>query len=63
MRARMDDADITQHLTETQGLAVDSEITSTPTFMINGEIIPAFRPDVLEARLREASDEVRAAQR
>lgn len=61
MRARMEHASVTEHLQETQGLAVSSEINSTPSFIINGVTIRAFRPQELEARLREASEEVRAA--
>lgn len=60
MRARMDDPEITAHLEQTQGLAVDSGITGTPGFLINGELISGFNRDALAARIREATREATA---
>jgi protein-disulfide isomerase len=60
MRRRMNDAEITTHLQDNQGLGVDSNISGTPGFMINGELTSGFRREDLDARLREATASVRA---
>ncbi len=39
MRARMNDAGVTEHLQDNQGIAIDAGVESTPTFMVNGEIV------------------------
>jgi protein-disulfide isomerase len=60
MRRAMDSAAITDHLQDNHALAFDSGVTGTPGFFINGELIPGFKPEELDARIRAVS---RTAQR
>lgn len=61
MRRDMNDPAIDQLLDKTHGLAVDSNITGTPTFMINGEMVSSgFNRAALEQRLAEATREASA---
>jgi 2-hydroxychromene-2-carboxylate isomerase len=55
MRRAMDDEALNAHLQDIQGLAVDTGVTGTPGFMINGELIQGFNRDALNARLRDLS--------
>lgn len=59
MRRAMDSADITDHLQDNHALAYDSGVTGTPGFFINGELIPGFKPEELDARIREVSRNTR----
>ncbi|MBL8548070.1 MAG: DsbA family protein [Hyphomonadaceae bacterium] len=59
MRRDMEDPAITRTLEQNRAHAIDYNITGTPGFVINGELIPGFNRPVLEARLREAARESR----
>lgn len=60
MRRAMDDPNITALLQENIAHAQNMQITGTPGFMINGELVQGgFNRDALDARLREVSREVR----
>jgi protein-disulfide isomerase len=59
MRRAMDHPDITRLLEENRAHAVNFEITGTPGFVINGELVPGFNQPLLDARLREAAREAR----
>lgn len=61
MRRAMDDPAIMQILEHNRAQAIDYNITGTPGFVINGELIPGFDQARIEARIREASRERRAA--
>lgn len=63
MRRDMEDPELIQHLMDNRALAVDMDNTATPLFIINGEIIPGFDRERLNARLRAATGEVREARR
>lgn len=59
MRRAMDDPAITALLEENRAHAIDYDISGTPGFVINGELVPGFNQPLLEARLREATREAR----
>lgn len=63
MRRAMDSPDITAILEQNRAHAIDYNITGTPGFVINGELISGFNQPALERRLREATREARTAQR
>lgn len=66
MRRAMNNPDIMTHLQENRARAMDYQINGTPGFIINGELIPGFDEERLNARLRQAGVEARerrAAQR
>lgn len=60
MRRDMNDPAITATLEQNRAYAIDYNITGTPGFVINGELIPGFNRPLLETRLREAARERRA---
>jgi protein-disulfide isomerase len=62
MRRAMENPEITTLLEENRGHAIDYNITGTPGFVINGELVPGFNEQLLNTRLREAARE-RTAQR
>lgn len=55
MRRAMNDREITAILEQNRAQAIDYNITGTPGFVINGELIPGFNQQALETRLREAA--------
>lgn len=59
MRRAMSEPAITRLLEENRAHAVNYDISGTPGFVINGELIPGFRPEALDQRLREAVREAR----
>ena len=59
MRRDMNDPAIVGTLEQNRAHAIDYNITGTPGFVINGELIPGFNQPRLEARLREAASEAR----
>ncbi len=59
MRRAMSDQAIVQLLQDNRGHAVDYNITGTPGFVINGELISGFNEPLLNARIREATREAR----
>jgi protein-disulfide isomerase len=61
MRRAMNEPAISELIQDNTALAVDLENTSTPIFLINGEMVRGFNPPLLETRLREATREARAA--
>lgn len=61
MRRAMNDREITAILEQNRAQAIDYNITGTPGFVINGELIPGFNQQALETRLREAAREQRAS--
>lgn len=61
MRRAMEDPEITAILEQNRAHAIDYNITGTPGFVINGELIPGFNQPALETRLREAAREQRAS--
>ncbi|MFN3462588.1 MAG: DsbA family protein [Terricaulis sp.] len=61
MRRAMENPEITAILEQNRGQAIDYNISGTPGFVINGELIPGFNQPMLESRLREAARERRAA--
>lgn len=61
MRRDMNDPAITATLEQNRAHAIDYNITGTPGFVINGELIPGFNRPLLETRLREAARERRAS--
>lgn len=66
MRRAMEAPEITTLLEENRARAVEYEITGTPGFIINGELVPGFHRERLEERLRVATREAqvrRQAQR
>jgi 2-hydroxychromene-2-carboxylate isomerase len=63
MRRAMDDPSIMAILEQNRARAIEYNINGTPGFVINGELIPGFNQPMLEARIREAARERRAAQR
>lgn len=63
MRRAMDDPQIMSTLERTRAQAIDYNITGTPGFVINGELIPGFNQPMLEARIREAARDARPARR
>jgi protein-disulfide isomerase len=63
MRRAMDDAAVTAHLEDNRELAIDAGINSTPTFMINGEMVVGLNLPRVETVIREAARNARTAQR
>lgn len=63
MRRAMENPDIMTLLEENRGHAIDYNITGTPGFVINGELVPGFNEQLLAARLREADRETRGGRR
>lgn len=61
MRRAMENPEITAILEQNRAQAIDYNISGTPGFVINGELIPGFNQPMLESRLREAARERRAA--
>lgn len=61
MRRAMESETVTQLLQDNRALAIDLDNTATPLFLINGEMIAGFDRARLDARLREATREVRDA--
>lgn len=60
MRRAMNSPDITALLEQNRAYAIDiSNNPATPLFMINGEIVSGFNRPLLDARLREATRDVR----
>jgi protein-disulfide isomerase len=62
----MQSEDINVHLQDNRATAMDYQINGTPGFIINGELIPGFDEERLNARVRQATLEARerrAAQR
>jgi protein-disulfide isomerase len=59
MRRGMESEAITQLIMDNRGHAIDMQNTATPLFVINGELVSGFNRPQLEARLREATREVR----
>ncbi|UPT61341.1 MAG: DsbA family protein [Hyphomonadaceae bacterium JAD_PAG50586_4] len=62
MRRGMESPEITALLEENRAHAVNFEISGTPGFVINGELISGFDETRLDARLREATREARQRQ-
>lgn len=62
MRREMDSPEITAHLEQNRAQAINYNITGTPGFVINGELISGFDRERLEARIREATRAARARQ-
>lgn len=62
MRRGMEAPEITALLEDNRGHAVDFQISGTPGFVINGELISGFDQTRLDARLREATREARERQ-
>lgn len=62
MRRGMESAEITALLEDNRAHAVDFQISGTPGFVINGELISGFDQARLDARLREAAREARERQ-
>lgn len=64
MRRDMEDPAITRQLEQIRAQAIEYQFNGTPGFVINGETIPGFHRETLEARLRSAAQQVqREAQR
>jgi len=59
MRRAMENPEITAILEQNRGHAIDYNITGTPGFVINGELVPGFNEQMLNTRLREATREAR----
>ena len=59
MRRAMENPEITSILEDNRALAIDYDISGTPGFIINGELVPGFNQPLLETRLREATREAR----
>jgi protein-disulfide isomerase len=59
MRRAMESPEITSILEDNRALAIDYDISGTPGFIINGELVPGFNQPLLESRLREATREAR----
>lgn len=62
MRRGMESAEITALLEDNRAHAVNFQISGTPGFVINGELISGFDENRLNARLREATREARERQ-
>ncbi len=59
MRRDMEDESITRQLEQVRAQAIEYQFNGTPGFVINGETIPGFHRETLEARLRSAGQEAR----
>jgi protein-disulfide isomerase len=60
MRREMDSPEITRLLEANRALAVEYDVSGTPGFIINGELIPGFDQPRLDARIRELARQTRA---
>lgn len=60
MRRAMQTPAITTLLEDNRARAVEYDISGTPGFIINGELVPGFHRERLEERLRVATSEARA---
>ncbi len=60
MRRAMQSPEVSALLADNRAQAVEYQIDGTPGFIINGELVPGFRREALDARLREATRETRA---
>jgi protein-disulfide isomerase len=60
MRRSMESPEIMRLLEENRSHAIEYNISGTPGFVINGELVPGFNQPVLEERIREAAREARA---
>ncbi|MBL8538523.1 MAG: thioredoxin domain-containing protein [Hyphomonadaceae bacterium] len=64
MRRAMTDPEITRLLEDNRALAIDAASNpATPIFVINGEVIPGFDRERLDARLRAATREITEGRR
>lgn len=61
MRRAMESPDITAHLEATRAQAIQYNISGTPGFVINGELISGFNRELLDGRLRAATSAARRA--
>lgn len=59
MRRAMNDPAIMKLINDNASLANDLGAQGTPTFLINGHLVPGFSVDEINARLREAATEAR----
>lgn len=59
MRREMGREEITNLLEETRAHAIDLDNTATPLFLINGELVAGFSRELLNQRLREATEAAR----
>lgn len=59
MRRAMQAQEISTHLQENRAQAIDYQISGTPGFVINGELIPGFDEERLNARIRQLAVEAR----
>lgn len=59
MRRDMENENITRQLEQIRAQAIEYQFNGTPGFVINGETIPGFHRETLEARLRTAGQEAR----
>jgi protein-disulfide isomerase len=59
MRRAMASPEITAHLETNRGQAIEYNISGTPGFVINGELVSGFNTEVLDARLRQATSAAR----
>lgn len=60
MRRAMDSPEITRLLEDNRSLAIEYNISGTPGFIINGELVPGFNQPLLDSRVREAARQARA---
>jgi protein-disulfide isomerase len=63
MRRAMNDPAIMKLINDNASLANDLGAQGTPTFLINGTLVPGFAPDLINQRLREAAAQARLAPR
>lgn len=61
MRRAMASPEITAHLETNRAQAIQYNITGTPGFIINGELVAGFNREALDARLRAAASAARRA--
>jgi protein-disulfide isomerase len=59
MRRAMADPAILKLINDNSSLATDLGAEGTPAFLINGQLVPGFAPDLISQRLREAADQAR----
>lgn len=59
MRRDMESRDITRQLEQIRAQAIEYQFDGTPGFVINGETVPGFHRETLEARLRSAGQQAR----
>lgn len=63
MRRAMNSADITTLLEDNRARAVEYDISGTPGFIINGELVSGFNRERLNEALRKATQDARARRR